>query len=165
MESLIWIAWAVLGVVFVIAEVFTTGFVLLWFGVGALLAAFVGAAGGGYGLQFLTFFAVSVLLTILSRTIFESYFATKAKPALKTGADSLPGKIGIVTAGSSGALDEAAVKVFGSTWTAYPTHGEAPLRIGEQVVVESISGSSIRVRRAGGVPGYRDPELLAPPTE
>lgn len=165
MESLIWIAWAVLGVVFVIAEIFTTGFVLLWFGLGALLAAFVGAAGGGYGLQFMTFFASSVLLTILSRTIFDSYFAAKTKPALKTGADALPGKIGIVTTESSGALDEAAVKVFGSTWTAYPTHGEAPLQIGEQVVVESISGSSIRVRRAGNIPSYRDHELLAPPTE
>ena len=165
MSDLVWIVWAVLGVVFVIAEIFTTGFVLLWFGVGALLAAFVGAAGGGYGLQFMTFFASSVLLTILSRTIFESYFASKTKPALKTGADALPGKIGVVTAASQGALDEAAVKVFGSTWTAYPTHGEPPLRIGEQVVVESIIGSSIRVRRAGMMPGYRDHELLTPPTE
>ena len=38
-EDLIWILWTILGVTLIIAEVFTTGFVLFWFGVGALAAA------------------------------------------------------------------------------------------------------------------------------
>jgi membrane protein implicated in regulation of membrane protease activity len=160
MENLAWIAWTVLGVVLVIAEIFTSGFVLLWFGIGALVAAFVGALGGGYPLQFLSFILVSILLTVLSRTIFNKYFTTGGGEAFKTGVDALPGKIGIVVEGSTGALGEGAVKVFGSTWTAYPAEGEAPLVLAEQVVVESVRGASIYVRRVGGLPGWRGSELI-----
>jgi membrane protein implicated in regulation of membrane protease activity len=39
MEQWAWILWVVLGVVFIIAEIFTLGFVLLWFGIGAIAAA------------------------------------------------------------------------------------------------------------------------------
>ena len=42
MQNLLWIFWAVMGLVLIIAEIFTPGFVLLWFGVGALAAAFAG---------------------------------------------------------------------------------------------------------------------------
>ena len=61
---------------------------------------------------------------------------------------SLPGKIGTVTGASKGALNEAAVKVFGSTWTAYPMDGETKLIEGEKVEVVEVKGSSIYVRRA-----------------
>ena len=66
---------------------------------------------------------------------------------MRTGVDSLPGKIGTVVSSSRGAMQEGAVKVFGSTWTAYPAEGESPLEAGERVMVESIEGSSIYVRR------------------
>ena len=42
-------------------------------------------------------------------------------------------------------LQEGAVKVFGSTWTAYPAPGESPLEAGERVCVESVEGASIYV--------------------
>ena len=38
MDSFGWILWAALGILFITAEVFTFGFVLLWFGIGAILA-------------------------------------------------------------------------------------------------------------------------------
>ena len=40
MSDWIWILWCVLGLALIVTEVFTTGFVLLWFGIGALAAAF-----------------------------------------------------------------------------------------------------------------------------
>ncbi len=45
MENLGWILWTILGVILIIAEIFTPGFVLLWFGIGALAAAFTGLIG------------------------------------------------------------------------------------------------------------------------
>ena len=39
MENYLWIVWTILGAVLIVAEIFTTGFVLLWFGIGALAAA------------------------------------------------------------------------------------------------------------------------------
>jgi len=149
MENYLWIVWTILGAVLVIAEIFTTGFVLLWFGIGALAAAFAGLLGvHSITAQFLIFAIVSIALTAASRTIFVQYFSReKTGDTLRTGADSLPGKIGTVVSSSRGALNEGAVKVFGSTWTAYPAPGEGPLEAGERVCVESIQGASIYVRR------------------
>jgi membrane protein implicated in regulation of membrane protease activity len=144
-----WIIWTVLGVILIVAEVFTPGFVLLWFGIGALAAAFAGLVGiSSLALQFLIFALVSVTLTAASRTIFVNYFSrARDGDDLKMGVDALPGKVGTVVSSSKGALHEGAVKVYGSTWTAYPAEGEEPLEAGERVTVERIQGASIYVRR------------------
>ena len=147
MEQAAWIFWLVLGVGLIIAEVFTLGFVLFWFGIGAVAAALVGIAGGGFLLQFLVFAIVSIGLTAMSRTIFAKYLSHSDEHTLKMGVDSLPGQIGTVTTASKGALREGAVKVYGSTWTAFPIDGETELIEGEKVEVVSVRGSSIYVRR------------------
>jgi membrane protein implicated in regulation of membrane protease activity len=146
MEQLAWILWIVLGVALIIAEIFTFGFVLFCFGIGAFAAALVGGFGFGFGLQFLIFAAVSIVLTVTSRTIFSKYFTQNDEDAPKMGMDALPGQIGTVTLASRGALQEGAVKVYGSTWTAFPI-GEIPLIEGEKVEVVRVQGSSIYVQR------------------
>ena len=162
MSDYAWILWTVLGLLLIIAEVFSTGFVLLWFGVGALAAALASVLGLGYPFQFLVFFVVSVALTAASRTIFAEHFVRRRhEGGLKTGVESLPGKVGTVVTSSRGALNEGAVKVFGSTWTAYPSPGEEPLEAGDRVVVDSIQGASIYVRRVGSEPDWRAKELPA----
>jgi membrane protein implicated in regulation of membrane protease activity len=161
MDNLYWILWCVLGAILIAAEVFTSGFVLLWFGIGALAAALAGIVGiNNLGIQFLIFALVSVGLTAASRTIFVNYFSReKTGDSLRTGVDSLPGKIGTVVSPSRGAMQEGAVKVFGSTWTAYPAEGETALEAGERVRVESIEGSSIYVRRIDEGADWRAKEL------
>ncbi len=159
-ENWTWILWTVLGIVLVIAEVFTPGFVLLWFGVGALAAALAAFLGAGLAAQFVLFICISAALTALSRTIFVNYFTRGDEPeGLRTGAAALPGQVGTVVASSQGALHEGAVKVFGSVWTAYPAEGEPPLEAGDRVVVERLQGASIYVRRAEALPDWRGREL------
>lgn len=159
-NQLMWILWAVFGIILLIAEVFTPGFVLLWFGIGALVAALTSLLGFGLPFQFFVFIVVSSALTALSRTIFVNYFSRPDnKDDLKLGAASLPGQVGTVISSSRGALNEAAVKVYGSTWTAFPAEGERPLEEGERVVVERLEGASIYVRRVGAVPEWRAREL------
>jgi membrane protein implicated in regulation of membrane protease activity len=166
MEDLTWILWTVLGVILIIAEVFTPGFVLLWFGVGALAAALASFLGLGLVGQFLIFISLSIALTALSRTIFANYFTRRGDSSgLKTGAAALPGKVGTVVTSSRGALNEGAVKVFGSTWTAYPAEGEPPLEAGDRVVVERLQGASIYVRRVDALPDWRAGELTEGKTE
>jgi membrane protein implicated in regulation of membrane protease activity len=162
MDNFAWILWAVLGIVLIIAEIFTPGFVLLWFGLGALAAAFAGIVGlSSLPLQFLIFAVVSIALTAASRTIFVNYFSReKTGTDLKSGVDGLPGKIGTVVSSSRGALNEGAVKVFGSTWTAYPIEGEDPLEAGDRVEVMSVQGASIYVRRLGQGPDWRQQKSL-----
>jgi membrane protein implicated in regulation of membrane protease activity len=160
MDQLAWIAWLILGVALIVAEVFTLGFFLLWFGIGAILAGLVGLAGGGLFLQFLVFAITSVALTAMSRTIFARYFQHDDKNAMKSGVDALPGKVGIVVEASRGAMNQGAVKVFGSTWTAYPIDGENELSEGEKVEVVEVRGSSIFVRRlVNELPEWRQNQI------
>lgn len=147
MEQFAWILWIVLGVALIIAEIFTFGFVLFCFGIGALAAALIGGLGFGFGLQFLVFAAVSIVLTVMSRTILAKYFSHGENDALKMGMESLPGQIGTVAIASKGALQEGAVKVYGSTWTAFPIDSEMSLIEGEKVEVIRVQGSSLYVQR------------------
>src|SRR5213593_2875972 len=161
MENYIWIFWTILGAILVIAEIFTTGFVLLWFGIGALAAGLAGLIGiHSIPLQFLIFAVVSIALTAASRTIFVNYFSReKSGGDLKSGFEGLPGKVGTVVSSSRGALNEGAVKVYGSTWTAYPVDGEEPLEAGDRVEVTRVQGASIYVRRVDAIPDWRSKEL------
>lgn len=156
MEQYAWILWIVLGVSLIIAEIFTLGFVLFWFGIGAIAAAFLGYLGFGIGMQFLAFAVVSVVLTILSRKIFHGQYLNIGEETIKTGVDSLPGQIGTVTGASKGSLNAGEVKVFGSTWRAFPESGEQPLLEGEKVEVVEVKGASIYVKRIRELPEWRD---------
>jgi membrane protein implicated in regulation of membrane protease activity len=162
MTEWFWVLWSVLAAILIVAEIFTTGFVLLWFGIGALAAALAGLVGiDSLFIQFTIFAVVSIGLTAASRTIFINYFSReKSGQSLRSGVDALPGKIGTVVSSSAGALHEGAVKVFGSTWTAYPAPGEPPLEAGERVCVDSVEGASIYVKRVGGEPDWRRPKAL-----
>lgn len=157
MGNWFWILWTILGAVLIVAEIFTSGFVLLWFGIGALAAALLAIVGvDSLALQFLVFAVVSSGLTAASRTIFVNYFSReKTGQSLRSGVDALPGKVGTVVSSSRGALQEGAVKVFGSTWTAYPASGEDPLEAGERVCVDRVEGASIYVKRIGTEPDWR----------
>ncbi|MGH9759672.1 MAG: NfeD family protein, partial [Blastocatellia bacterium] len=153
----LWYIWLILAGIFFIAELLTSGFVLLWFGVGALVAALM-AYGNVAGLpaQAVVFLAVSGALVIASRTIFQKLlFREDPDGGLKTGVDALPGQVGMVVEPSDGQSRECAVRVFGSTWKAFPVDGEDPLQKGDQVRVERMEGVSVFVRRVTGEPSWR----------
>ena len=147
MDNFIWILWAIFGVLLIIAEIFTLGFVLFWFGLGALAAGAAAYFGLGLVAQFLIFAGVSVVLTVLSKTIFEDYYPHRDEEK-KHGIDTLPGKIGTVTTPSKGALHAARVNVFGSSWKAYPENEDTSFSEGDRVEVVRVEGSSIYVKPA-----------------
>jgi membrane protein implicated in regulation of membrane protease activity len=144
-----WIVWLILAAIFVGIEVLTPGFFLLWFGIGALVAAAMSLLGiGTMASQIVVFLVVSVLLVIASRTIFDRFLQRPDDGrGLKTGVEMMLGQVGTVVESSRGSLNEAAVKLYGTVWTAFPTEGESPLTEGESVAVERVEGNSIYVRR------------------
>jgi membrane protein implicated in regulation of membrane protease activity len=95
-------------------------------------------------------------LTALSRTIFSKHFLSRESEFPKIGIESLPGQVGTVTSNSRGGLNEAAVKVYGSEWTAFPVDGESELLKGEKVEVVSVTGATIYVRKVKReLPGWK----------
>ena len=147
-EQYLWLLWGIVGVFLIIAEIFTLGFVLFWFGVGAFVAALAAFLGVGILGQFIIFAVVSIALTVMSRTIFEDYYPFGDDEEHKMGIDKLPGQIGTVKQRSKGALKEATVNVFGSTWKALPVDDDSDLEEGEKVEVVRVEGSTIFVRKA-----------------
>jgi membrane protein implicated in regulation of membrane protease activity len=139
----------IIAAIFIAAEVFTSGFFILWFGIGALAAALLAMAGvESLVVQVFVFLAVSIALVVASRTIFERFLARESgREKLTSGIESIIGQIGTVVESSSGTLQQGAVKVYGSVWTAFPAEGEWPLKEGDSVSVERIEGNSIYVRR------------------
>lgn len=156
MDNIAWILWTILGLGLIIAEIFTLGFVLFWFGIGAIAAALMAYLGFGIGIQFFVFAGVSIILTVLSRTIFAKYYSHGEEHKVLTGIDSLPGQIGTVTAESKGTLGAGEVKVYGSTWRALPDEGEDNLAEGEKVEVVRVEGASIYVRKVKELAGWND---------
>jgi len=159
----IWYIWLIIGALLIIAEIFTTGFVLLSFGIGAIVAALLAWTGVvGIPLQIIAFLAVSIALTAASRKIFERFFM-RGSPGreLKMGLDTLPGRMGVVVESSKGVMQEGAVRVFASTWRAFPADGEEPLLEGEQVQIERVEGASVYVRRVDGEPPWRPQQRLS----
>ncbi len=148
--SYVWLIWLLIAAVLIAAEVMTTGFVLLWFGVGALVAALLALLGvSSIAVQMIVFLIVSVALVIASRTIFERLLKPAAPASeLRSGIETMIGQVGIVVEPSQGALSEGAVRVYGSVWTAYPAAGQPPLVTGESVRVERVEGNAIYVERA-----------------
>jgi membrane protein implicated in regulation of membrane protease activity len=148
--SYAWIVWLIIAAIFIAIEVFTSGFFLLWFGVGALVASVMALLGvGSFTLQVIVFLIVSVGLVIASRTILEKFFTRQLDSnRLRSGVEAMIGQVGTVVESSRGALNEGAVRVYGSVWTAFPTEGERPLSEGESVAVERIEGNAIYVKRA-----------------
>lgn len=154
--SNLWYVWLILGVLFVVAEIFTSGFVLLWFGVGALAAGLLALLGVGLPLQIIAFLGISIALTVASRTIFERVLM-RGSPGreLKTGMELMPGSVGVVVTSSQGPMREGAVRVFGATWRAFPAEDDGPLLEGERVRIDRVDGASVHVRKVDDQPSWR----------
>src|SRR5690349_1975163 len=91
-----WQLWIVAALVFGGIELKTSGFVTLWFAVGALVSALAAALGLGVNFQFVLFTLVSVALFSASRTIFKRAFMRSASP-MKVGVEAMVGQEAVVT--------------------------------------------------------------------
>jgi membrane protein implicated in regulation of membrane protease activity len=158
----LWYVWLILAVLFIVAEMFTSGFVLMWFGIGAIVAGLLALTGlVGLPIQIVVFLVVSIALTIASRTIFDRFLMFRSPgKGLKTGMENLPGSIGVVVEASAGPMEEGAVRVAGSTWRAFPLEGEEPLQAGEQVEIDRVEGASGYVRRVDRELAWRQQQRL-----
>ena len=141
-----WIIWLVIAALLMAGEVATTGFFLLWFGIGAGVTALLALLGlHNVPAQIIIFLAISISLVVASRTIFDKFISRRK--ALKTGVEIMIGEIVQVVEASQGTRNEAAIKAFGSVWTAIPLADEAPLQIGESVKIDRIEGNTVYVHR------------------
>jgi membrane protein implicated in regulation of membrane protease activity len=150
--SWIWF-WVILAAVLIVGEIFTAGFFLLPFGVGAIAAAMLAAVGAGVAWQWGGFVVVSVVaLLVLKR--FADRVTRDAAP-LNVAADRVIGRIGVT-------LDEVRphgvtgrVRLGSEEWRA-ESSSEESIAAGTSVEVLRIDGTHLVVRpRSDGGPEGR----------
>jgi membrane protein implicated in regulation of membrane protease activity len=138
--------WAILAAVLIVGEIFTAGFFLLPFGIGAIVAAFVAGFGGGIAAQLVGFLIVSVpLLFALKR------FADRVTEGadLKVAADRVLGKVGTVIDTVQPHGITGRVRLGTEEWRA-ESEGEDAIVAGTMVEVLRIDGTHLVVRPRGG---------------
>ena len=141
MDAWFWV-WFVLAAVLSIAELFTAGFFMLPFGIGAGTAAVLNAVGLSLAWQWVAFLGVSVVSLALLRHFADRI--THESPQ-KTGGDRLIGKRGIVVESLDHARGQGRVRVEREEWRA-DAPGFEPLSEGTPVTVIRIEGTHLVVQ-------------------
>lgn len=140
-----WHIWVILGIVLLTAEIFTAGFFLACFGVGAFAAALSFPLGASLNVQIFVFALVSLACTLTIRP-FVLRFLSKKGSDIKTGVHAMQGKSGHVLEAFGGPGKYGYVKIGGEDWRARGVHEEF-FSDGELVVVDSVSGVTLFIRK------------------
>ena len=132
------LVWLLLGVVLVIAEVFSGDFVLVMIGTAALASALAEAFGAGAILDIVIFVVLSFGLLIGIRPLLKRKIHWAAHS--RTNVEALKGATATVVA----TVDEhgGQVRIGGDVWSARGLEGAPTLEPGQKVTVIDISGAT-----------------------
>lgn len=144
MEDWLSWAWVILAIIFTIAEIFTSGFFLICFGVGAAVAALAAFLGFGPVAQFAVFVVASAVALLLVRPFANRVSSPQTQPV---GIDRLLGKQGIVLETVDPARGCGVVRVDHERWSADAADG-LPIAAGVMVEVVGLEGTHLKVRVA-----------------
>jgi membrane protein implicated in regulation of membrane protease activity len=144
MSGNFWWIWIVLAALFVVGEIFTAAFFLLWFGVGAVVAGTLALTGVGFGIQLVVFIVVSFALFAASRK-FADRFTKKQPPGI--GADRFIGEPCVVLEEIDNTRNTGRVRMDREEWRAESENGDV-IPVGRRVVVVRISGTHLVVKKA-----------------
>ena len=137
----IWWIWMIIAAFFVLGEIFTAGFFLLWFGIGAAIAGLLAIFGLSFGWQLGAFIVVSGVLFVVSRRFAERF--SKKQPA-GIGADRFVGLRGIVLEEIDNDKNTGRVRLKKEEWRADSETGEV-IPVGKKVKVTRMDGTHIVV--------------------
>jgi membrane protein implicated in regulation of membrane protease activity len=137
-----WI-WVALAAVFVVGEIFTVGFFLFPFGVGAGVAAILTAAGAPAWLQWVAFIVISGILVLFSRRLAERF---SKEPPERVGVDRLIGELAIVTEKIEPLSDTGRVRVKKDHWRA-TSADESAIETDATVRIVKVEGAHLIVEK------------------
>lgn len=140
MEPMIWLG--ILAVLLII-EAITAGLTTIWFAGGALVAAIAAYCGAGVVLQFVLFFAVSLVLLIFTRPVAVRYMNHNVE---KTNAESLLGKRAVVIEKIDNLAQTGYVRIRDIEWTARTSDDSVKIPENAVVEIEEIQGVKLIVK-------------------
>ena len=133
-----WHIWLIIAGVCFIIEMMTVGFLVFWFGIGALLTMIVSLIfPDNIVLQTAVFVVSSTLLIFLTKPLAKKL--SKSDKKVATNAYSVIGKKGIVIQDINEEHNVGQIKVSGEVWSAKTSDGST-IEKGTQIEVIQIDG-------------------------
>ena len=137
-----WACWLlVAGICFVI-EIYTVGFFVFWFGIGALIALIISFFTTNLFIQAICFIISSSLLLLLTKPLSKKFL--KADKIIPTNVYSIIGKEGIVLEKIDSINGSGLVKVKGERWSAI---SDTTIDKDSKVKVLGVDGVKLKVEK------------------
>ena len=142
-----WWHWAVTGIVLILSELAVPAFVLVWFGLGALVVALVVAiAAIGLTAQLSVWLVVSLLMIVLWFKVFRP---ERHKTRIGMSEPQMIGEVGLLSQDVApfgrGEVRFQKPLLGTDTW---PCIADEDIRAGQRVRVIAVEGSLLKVGRA-----------------
>lgn len=131
-----WTAWLIIAGFFFILEMATTGFLVFWFGIGAVATMGISFLTDNMLIQTFTFVSVSIILILLTRKLTDK-INSKEVP---TNVYTILGKKATVSQTIDISKSQGQIKIDGDLWSAKPDEDE---------IIEE--GSVVEILRIDGV--------------
>jgi len=138
-----WQLWIITALILGALELKLSGYVMLWFGIGAFFAALLATLGLSFNAQLVAFNLVSVALLLGSRTLFRRFFMRGAA-SVRHGVEAMLGADAVVIEGIP-RDGFGTVRINGELWIARSLEGA--IAAGERVRIENLEGLKLAVRR------------------
>ena len=135
-----WLIWVAIGIICIIIEIFTPGFLFMSFGIGAIITGMVSIVLKNVPLQILVFAIITFLVFISSRKLSKKLIS---KSSEETNIYALKGKKGIVVK-EIPEDGRGYVKVGGEEWSAVSENGEK-IEKDEKVIIIKVEGNKLIV--------------------
>ncbi len=138
------IFWMILGFAFLIMEIFTTSFFIMWFGLAGLITALVSWLWiDSFMLQLLIFAVSSFILVLYTRKMANRI---AKDPTRKITQDNIIGKEGTVIELITSDGSKGIVKVLGQEWRAV-SDNETAIEKGSKVEILNLTGVKLTVKK------------------
>jgi len=142
MEFQAWWLWMIFAAIFAIGEIFTAGFFLLWFGVGAAIAGILAIFNIHAAWQWVSFLVVSLVLVAVSRKFADKLTKT---PTSGIGSDRFVGKKGVVTEKIDNIKNTGQVRIDKDVWSA-DSENDIEINKDEIIIVTNVEGVHLIVK-------------------
>lgn len=146
-----WQIWLIIAGLFFVGEIITVGFLVFWFGVGALLAMIVSFFTSNIIIQTTVFIVSSAILLFVTKPFVKKF--ADVKP-IKTNAFSIIGKKALVIK-EINSHSVGQIKINGEVWSAEAENDET-IAEGSDVEIVMINGVKAIVKGAKQTLEVRD---------
>ena len=136
-----WQYWLIFAGVLFVGEILTTGFLLFWFALAALIAMIVSLFTTNIIIQAIVFLISSVILFFATKPLVNKISKTET---IKTNVSSLIGKKGIVIQKINPTESTGQIKVGGEIWSA-ESYNDSPIEEGTEIQILEIKGVKVVV--------------------